>query len=115
MGFAEAKPEATSIRTADLLHPGDRDAVARSLCRLAHAERLLWICRGVYMLPSQTRIDIRTPRREKALAALAKIWGETIVPNGGGAANCVGLTTQSTVESVHLTSGFDRFLDSGAH
>ena len=68
-----------------------------------------------WRLHASEPIDIRTPRREKALAALAKIWGETIVPNGGGAANSVGLTTQSTVESVHLTSGFDRFLDSGAH
>ena len=87
MGFAESKPEATSIRTADLLHLCDRAPVARALCRLAHSERLLRVCRGVYMLPIQTRIGIRAPRREKALTALAKLWEETIVPNVGDVAN----------------------------
>ena len=115
MGHAQAKPEATPIRAMDLLHLGDRAAVARALCRLARSERLMRICRGVYMLPVQTRFGIRAPRREKALAALSELWDETIVPNGGDAANWLGLTTQNTVRSVFLTSGPDRILHFGAH
>ena len=115
MGYADAKPEATPIQAGDLLHLGDRAAVSRALSRLAHSERLLRICRGVYMRPIQTRFGLRAPRREKALAALSNLWDETIVANGGDAANWLGLTTQNMVRSVYLTSGLDRFLHFGAH
>jgi len=37
MGYAEAKPEATPIRAADLLHLGDRAAVSRALSSLARS------------------------------------------------------------------------------
>lgn len=115
MAYAEAEPEATPIQADDLLHLGDRAAVSRALDRLARSERLLRICRGVYMRPIQTRFGLRAPRREKALAALSELWGVTIVPNGGGAANWLGLTTQNTVRSVYLTSGPERLLHFGAH
>ena len=115
MEYAEAKPEAAPIRADDLLPLADRVAVVRSLSRLVHSDRLLRICRGVYMHPIQTRFGLRAPRLEKALASLSALWGETIVPNGGGAANWLGLTTQNTVRSVYLTSGPDRLLHFGAH
>lgn len=115
MGYADAKPEATPIQAGDLLHLGDRAAVSRALCRLAHSERLLRICRGVYMRPIETRFGLRAPRREKALAALSNLWDETIVANGGDAANWLGLTTQNMVRSVYFTSGPDRILYFGAH
>lgn len=51
----------------------------------------------------------------RTLAGLSELWDETIVPNGGGAANWLGLTTQNTVRSVYLTSGSDRLLHFGAH
>ena len=115
MGYADARPEATPIQAGDLLHLGDRAAVSRALSRLAHSERLLRICRGVYMRPIQTRFGLRAPRREKALAVLSNLWGETIVANGGDAANWLGLTTQNMVRSVYLTFGPDRLLYFGAH
>ena len=67
------------------------------------------------MRPIQTRFGLRAPRLEKALASLTAFWGEIIVPNGGGAANWLGLTTQNTVRSVYLTSGPNRILHFGAH
>ena len=115
MRYAEAKPEATPIQADDLLHLGDRPAVARALSRLAHSERLLRICRGLYMRPIQTRFGIRAPSLGKALAELSALWGETIVPNGGDAANWLGLTTQICVRSVYLTSGANRLLHFGKH
>ena len=115
MGYAEAKPEATPIQAEDLLHLGGRAAVSRALSRLARSERLMRIYRGIYMRPIETRFGLRAPRREKALTALSKLWDETIVPNGGDAANWLGLTTQNTVRSVYLTSGPDRLLYFGAH
>ena len=115
MAYAEARPEATPIQADDLLQLGGRTAVARALSRLARSERLLRICRGLYMRPIQTRFGLRAPRREKAIASLSALWDETIVPNGGGAANWLGLTTQNTVRSVYLTSGPNRLLHFGAH
>ena len=115
LAYAEAKPEATPIRADDLLKLGDRTAVTRALSRLACSERLMRICRGIYMRPIQTRFGLRAPRREEALAALSELWGEIIVPNGGDAANWLGLTPQNTVRSVYLTSGPSRILHFGAH
>ena len=113
--YAEAKPEATPIQADDLLHLGDRATVARALSRLARSGRLLRICRGVYMRPIQTRFGLRAPSLEQAITALAGLWGETIVSNGGDAANWLGLTTQNAVRTVYLTSGPDRLLHFGAH
>ena len=115
MGYAEAKPEATPIQAKDLLHLGDRAAVSRALSRLAHSERLMRIYRAIYMRPIQTRFGLRAPSLHKALASLSELWGEVIVPNGGDAANWLGLTTQNPVRSVYLTSGPNRFLRFGKH
>ncbi len=115
MGYAEAKPEATPIQAEDLLHLGDRAAVSRALSRLARSELLMRIYRGIYMRPIETRFGLRAPRLELALAVLSELWDVTIVPNGGDAANWLGLTTQNMVRSVYLTSGPNRMLHFGRH
>ena len=115
MEHAEAMPEATPIYPTALLHLGQRAAVGQALSRLARSGRLMRICQGVYMRPIQTRFGLRAPSLEKALGALSALWGETIVPNGGDAANCLGLTTQNVVRSVYLTSGPNRLLHFGKH
>ena len=115
MEYAEAKPEATPMQAEDLLHLGERAAVSRALSRLARSERLLRICRGVYMRPIKTRFGLRAPSLDQAIGALANLWGETVVSNGGDAANWLGLTTQNAVHTVYLTSGPDRLLHFGAH
>ena len=50
---------------------------------------------------------------DKVLTSLAALWGETIVPCGGMAANALGLTEQVPVRQVHLTSGPNRKLKLG--
>ena len=115
MGYAEAQPEATPIQAEDLLHLGDRAAVHRALSRLTRSDRLMRIYRGIYMRTIQTRFGLRGPSLHKALASLSELWGEVIVPNGGDAANWLGLTTQNTIRSVYLTSGPNRMLHFGRH
>ena len=110
MEHAEALPEATPICPGALLHLGKRAAVDQALSRLARSGKLMRICRGVYMRPIETRFGTRGPRKGEALAALGALWGETIVPCGGSAANWLGLTTQNPVRSVYLTSGPSRRL-----
>ncbi len=82
---------------------------------LPRSGRLMRIRQGVYMRPIQTRFGRCAPSTEKSLLALSELWGETIVPNGGGAANWLGLTTQNPVRSVYLTSGRSRRLRFGKH
>ena len=114
MEHAEALPEATPLCPAALLHLGNRAAVDQALSRLARSGRLMRICQGVYMRPIETRFGVRAPRVAKAIAALSQMWGETIVPCGGAAANCLRLTTQNPVRAVYLTSGPNRRLHFGS-
>ncbi len=114
MRLAASLPEATPLCPAALLHLGNRAAVDQALSRLARSGDLMRICQGVYMRPIETRFGLRSPRVGKALAALSALWGETIVPCGGAAANCLGLTTQTPVRAVYLTSGHSRRLHFGA-
>ena len=113
MEHAKALPEAMPLCPPALLHLGNRAAVDQALWRLGRSGRLMRICQGVYMRPVETRFGIRAPRVSKALTALSKMWGETIVPCGGAAANCLGLTTQNPVRAVYLTSGPNRRLHFG--
>ena len=110
MEHAEASPEATPICPGALLHLGNRAAVDQALSRLARRGRLLRVCRGVYMRPIETRFGVRAPSSPKVIAALSALWGETIVPSGGAAANLLRLSTQVPVRLVYLTSGPSRKL-----
>lgn len=110
MEHAASLPEAAPICPGTLLHLGNRAAVDQALSRLARHGRLLRVCRGVYMRPMETRFGVRAPSVDKVIAALAALWGETIVPCGGAAANVLRLTTQVPTRSVYLTSGPSRTL-----
>ena len=111
---ASALSEATPLCPGALLHLGSRAAVDQALSRLARSGQIMRIYQGVYMIPIQTRFGPCAPSIEKAIASLSSLWGETIVPCGGAAANALGLTTQNPVRSVYLTSGPSRRLYFGA-
>ena len=114
MEHATALPEATPLCPAALLHLGNRAAIDQALSRLARSGHLMRICQGVYMRPIETRFGVRAPRVAKAIAALSQMWGETIVPCGGAAANRLRLTMQNPVRAVYLTSGSNRRLHFGS-
>ena len=113
INYAAESPEGTLLCPSALLHLGSRAAVDQALSRLARKGGLLRVCQGVYVWPVQTRFGPRPPAVEKVLASLSTLWGETIVPCGGTAANALGLTTQVPVRSVYLTSGPNRKLRLG--
>ena len=112
--YAATLPEGAPLCPSALLHLGTRAAVDQALSRLARRGRLMRICQGVYMRPIETRFGKCSPAMEKVIPALAELWGEVIVPCGGGAANVLGLTTQVPVRLVYLTSGPGRRLRFGA-
>ena len=100
MEYSETLPEGAPLCPGALLHLSNRAAVDQALSRLARSGNLLRICQGVYMRPIKTRFGQCTPDTGKAIAALSALWGETIVPCGGSAANRLGLTTQNPVREV---------------
>ena len=113
MSHAVESPEGTLLCPSALLHLGSRAAVDQALSRLARKGELMRVCQGVYVLPIQTRFGLRAPSIDKVLGSLSALWGETIVPCGGMAANALGLTTQVPERSVFLTSGPNRQLKLG--
>ena len=110
---AAESPEGTLLCPSALLHLGSRAAVDQALSRLARKGELMRVCQGVYVRPVQTRFGPRPPAVDKVLASLSALWGETIVPCGGIAANTLGLTTQVPVRQIFLTSGPNRKLKLG--
>ena len=113
MSHAAESPEGTLLCPSALLHLGSRTAVDQALSRPARKGELMRVCQGVYVQPIETRFGSRLPAVEKVIASLSELWGETIVPCGGAAANALGLTTQVPVRSVYLTSGPNRKLRLG--
>lgn len=110
MKLSADSPEGELLSPGALLHLGSRAAIDQALSRLARKGELLRVCQGVYVRPIQTRFGPRPPSVDKVIASLSALWGETIVPCGGAAANALGLTTQVPVRSVYLTSGPGRRL-----
>ena len=113
ISHAEESPEGTLLCPSALLHLGSRAAVDQALSRLARKGELMRVCQGIYIRPIKTEFGIRPPAVESVLESLSALWGETIVPCGGMAANALGLITQVPVRSVYLTSGPDRKLKVG--
>ena len=110
---ATESPEGALLCPSALLHLGSRAGVDQALSRLARKGALMRVCQGVYVQPIQTRFGSRPPAVDKVITSLSELWGETIVPCGGAAANVLGLTTQVPVRSVYLTSGPNRKLTLG--
>ena len=113
MNQAAESSDGTLFCPSALLHLGSRAAIDQALSRLARSGRLIRACQGIYVRPVQTRFGPRPPAVEKVITSLSELWGETIVPCGGAAANALGLTTQVPVRSVYLTSGPSRKLTLG--
>lgn len=113
MRHAAGLPEGALLCPGALLHLGSRAAVDQALSRLARKGEILRVCQGVYVCPIQTRFGPRPPAADTVIESLSSLWGETIVASGGAAANVLGLTTQTPVKPVYLTSGPNRKLTLG--
>jgi hypothetical protein len=94
----------------DFLDIGRRDAVDQALSRLARAETVQRLGRGLYYYPKiNKRLGIAIPPDIDEIAeALARQTGSRIVPSGATAANRLGLSTQVPARPVYLTDGRSR-------
>lgn len=114
MEYIEDSPEGALVCPNALLHLGSLPAIYQALSRLTRQDRLMRIYQGVYVRTVKTRFGNRPPDFNKVIESLSDLWGETIVPSGGGAANFLGLTDQVPMHMVYLTSGPNRRLWFGA-
>jgi hypothetical protein len=110
---AAALPEGNLLSPKEFLHLGGREAVDQTFTRLVRQGKLLRVCRGLYVLPVESRFGKRAPEAEKVLESLAKKSGEIIVPHGAAMANSLGFSTQVPIKEVFLTSGRGRVLALG--
>nr|WP_278448424.1 DUF6088 family protein [Brevundimonas diminuta] len=113
LAHAATLPEGQPLAAKGLLHLGERAAVDQALSRLVKRGRLLRAGRGLYVLPVQGRYGERPPTIEALVERLSAQGGETVVRSGAAAANQLGLTTQTPIRQVYLTSGRSRRLQLG--
>ena len=94
----------------DFLDIGSRDAVDQALSRLARADTVQRLGRGLYCYPKvNKRLGIAIPPDVDEIAdALARQTGSRIAPSGATAANRLGLSTQVPAKPVYLTDGRSR-------
>jgi RNA-binding protein YhbY len=94
----------------DFLDIGSREAVDQALSRLARAETVQRLGRGLYCYPNiNERLGIAIPPDVDEIAdALARQTGSRIAPSGATAANRLGLSTQVPAKPVYLTDGRSR-------
>lgn len=94
----------------DFLDLGSRESVDQALSRLAKAETVQRLGRGLYCYPKiNKRLGIIIPPDVDEIAsALARQTGSRITPSGAMAANRLGLSTQVPAKPVYLTDGRSR-------
>lgn len=99
----------------DFLDIGSRDAVDKALSRLAKADTVQRLGRGLYCYPKiNKRLGIAVPPNVDDIAdALARQTGSRIAPSGATAANRLGLSTQVPAKPVYLTDGRSRQVQVG--
>jgi hypothetical protein len=106
-------PEGAAFRAKELLHLGARAGVDQALARLQRSGAVSRISRGLYIRPTTGRFGPRSPSAGKVVSALANATGEIIAAHGAVAANALGLTTQTPLRTIYLTSGRSRTVKVG--
>ena len=98
----------------DFLELGSRDAVDKSLSRLATQETIRRLARGLYEYPREhTELGILSPDIQKIAKALAGKDRMRLQPAGAYATNLLGLSEQVPAKAVFLTDGPSRTVKIG--
>lgn len=113
LAYTATLPEGVAFRAKELLHLGSRAGVDQALARLERAGAVSRISRGLYVRPTVGRFGPRAPSPSKVVSALATATGEIIATHGAVAANALGLSTQTPLRAIYLTSGRSRTMKVG--
>lgn len=104
----------TPISTSQLLHYGTRAAVDQALSRLVKSGFLRRATHGIYYRPKISRlVGSVPPETQEVVRVFAESRGESIAMHGAEAARQFGLSTQTPLSPVFLTSGRSRILGIG--
>ena len=106
-------PEGAAFRAKELLHLGSRAGVDQALARLQRSGAVSRISRGLSIRPIAGRFGPRAPSPAKVVSALANATGEIIAAHGAVAANALGISTQTPLRTIYLTSGRSRTVKVG--
>ena len=88
---------------------GTRGAIDMALSRLAKADVIRRIGRGLYDYPRQhARLGALSPDTDSLADALSIQSGDRLAPSGPAAANSLGLSTQVPAKASYATSGPSR-------
>ena len=93
----------------DFLDLGSRSSVDTALSRMAAANSIRRVARGLYDLPQENPImGLTPPDIQNVAKALAGKSGTRLQPTGAYAANLLGLSEQVPAKVVFLTDGISK-------
>lgn len=101
----------TIVSPLDYAGYGDSKTVQKAFERLAAAQKLFRVARGIYCYPKidkELGLGILQPTIEDIAAAIARRDKAKIAPTGAYALNKLGLSTQMSMNVVYLTDGSSR-------
>lgn len=105
----EAMPLGEPFLLSRFLAVGTRSSVDQAIGRLTRAGVITRVARGVYVRPKPSRLfGTALPSTEMIVKSLAEANGEVIEISGAEAERRFGLTTQTSMKTVYLTSGPSR-------
>ena len=102
----KARGDGWVFSPTDFLDLGSRDAVDKTLSRMAAAASIRRVARGLYDIPRwHPIVGLTAPSVDKVAKALAGKGGTRLQPTGAYAANLLGLSDQVPAKVVFLTDG----------
>jgi len=88
---------------------GNRSSIDQAISRLAREGVIMRVSRGVYVRPKSSRLFGQAmPPTEAIIKAVTEAHGETVEIHGAEAERRFGLSTQTMMKPVYLTSGPSR-------
>ena len=101
----------TIFSSVDFTNLGEPKSVLKALERMANAETIIRVSRGIYCYPKTEKtlgLGVIYPTFEEIAQYIAKRDKARIVPTGSYALNVLGLSTQVPANVVYLTDGSPR-------
>lgn len=105
------KKNGSILFASEFSHIGSGQAVSKALERLANAQKILRLSKGIYCKPqvdTELGLGIIYPSLEAIAEAIAKRDRSRIMPTGDYALNQLGLSTQVPMNAVYYTDGTPR-------
>lgn len=105
----ESMPEGEPFLVTRFLPLGTRSSIDQAVSRLAREGVIMRVSRGVYVRPKSSRLFGQAlPPTEKIIRAVTEAHGEKVEIHGAEAERRFGLSTQTMMKPVYLTSGPSR-------